>query len=240
MSTLIAHELVTNRLLGVLREPDRIRLASQMYGFDLQAGFILQAAGEIVEHTWFPCGAAIASFCIESDAGECVEVAMVGREGAVGGIVSNGDTPAFATAKVRASGRFLRIRTTALEAAKLDSIALRHWFARYSDCLLALVFQTAACNARHSILQRASRWMLAAAERTQSPHLAMTQEELAELLGVGRTYINRTFAHLRQHGLIETKRGQIFIVDEKALRLLSCSCTAIVQDHFQAVLEGSY
>jgi hypothetical protein len=85
----------------------------------------------------------------------------VGSEGAVGGIVSNGNIPAFATCHVQASGRFIRIKTAALEQCKLDSLSLRHWFSRYSDCLLAQIFQTAACNATHTIVQRTAKWLLA-------------------------------------------------------------------------------
>ena len=72
-------------------------------------------------------------------------------------LMTSDELPAYATALVRSPGKFLRIRTTALEQAKLDSLTLRHWFARYSDCLIAQIFQTAACNARHTIIQRTAK-----------------------------------------------------------------------------------
>jgi CRP-like cAMP-binding protein len=233
-------DLALNRLLAVLTDADRQRLTQHAFVFDLGRGDTLQQAGEEVVHTWFPCGAALACFFVTTEVGDAIEVAIVGREGAVGGIVSNGNVPAFATAQVRTGGRFVRIKTAALELAKLDSLHLRHWFARYSDCLLAQVFQTAACNARHPISQRASKWLLAAAERTEGMEFAMTQEEMASLLGVGRSFVNKTLGHLRREGIIETRRGRIIIRDEAALRANACDCAVAIENHFDRVLHGIY
>jgi hypothetical protein len=234
-------DLAANLLLGKLNEADRNRLAPHMAVFDLKSGDSIHHAGEDVVETWFPCGAAMAVFCVETNNGtDTVEVAVVGREGALGGIVSNGHLPAFASSQVRFGGRFLRIKTAALEQAKLDSITLRHWFSRYSDCLLAQVFQTAACNATHTIAQRAAKWLLAAAARTERNDLAITQEQLAQLLGVGRTFVTRTLRKFRDAGMIATNRGAITIVDEPALQRTSCACAAAIDEHFDTVLHGIY
>ena len=125
----------------------------------------------------------------------------------MGGIVSNGNVPAFATSRVQAGGRFLRIKTAALKQCKLNSIGLRHWFARYADCLIAQIFQTAACKATHTITQRTANWLLAGMARTGGVELEMTQEQLAKTLGVGRTYVARVLSQLRNEGVIETRRG---------------------------------
>jgi Crp-like helix-turn-helix domain len=234
-------EMAGNALLAKLRDEDKRHLAPHMMVLDLKAGHVLQHAGENVTETWFPCGSALAAFRIwVDDTNKGIEVALVGREGAVGGIVSNGNVPAYATSEVLASGRFLRIKITALEHAKLQSIALRHWFARYSDCLIAQVFQTAACNAAHTITQRTAKWLLAAVSRTNGPEFEMTQEQLAEMLGVGRTFVTRIVHHLRTENLISTRRGRFIITDEAALRTKSCSCTTSIEDHFDAVLHGIY
>jgi hypothetical protein len=169
-----------------------------------------------------------------------VEVALVGSEGAVGGIVSNGNVPAFATCHVQASGRFLRIKTSALEQCKLDSLSLRHWFSRYSDCLLAQIFQTAACNATHTIVQRTAKWLLAGLARTGGTEFEMTQDQLAQMLGVGRTYVARVVGQLRDEAVIETRRGVFVIKDEEALRQRSCGCTTAIENHFDTVLQGIY
>jgi len=234
-------DLTGNLLLGKLVDADRKRLAPHMLVFDLESGDTIHRAGEDVVDTWFPCGAAMAAFCVETNDGtDSVEVAVVGREGALGGIVSNGRLPAFATSHVRFGGRFLRIKTAALEQAKLESITLRHWFARYSDCLLAQVFQTAACNATHTILQRTAKWLLAASSRTTRNDFELTHEELAQLLGVGRTFVTRTLRTFRDDGVIATRRGAITILDEAALRRTSCACTAAIDEHFDTVLHGIY
>jgi len=240
MSTPTEEDLASNGLLATLTEEDRRRLVPHILVFDLEAPATLHEAGEEVLHTWFPCGSAMAAFCVNIDDWAAVEVALVGSEGAIGGIVSNGHVPAFATAQVRFAGRFLRIKTSALEQAKLDSISLRHWFARYSDCLLAQLFQTAACNATHTIMERAAKWLLAAASRTRQTEIELTHEQLADMLGVGRTFVTRVVSRLRDEGLITTRRGKVIIEDEAALRARSCSCATSIENHFGAVLGGLY
>lgn len=241
MSAPTLDDLSLNALLATLSEEDRKRLMPHMMVFDLHVGDILQEAGDEVNHTWFPCGPAMAGFCIATNDHTCaVEVALVGREGAIGGIVSNGNVPAYATAQVRYAGRFLRIRTAALEQAKLESLSLRHWFSRYSDCLLAQVFQTAACNATHTITQRTAKWLLAAVSRTHALEFEMTQEQLAALLGVGRTFVTRVVSRLREDGTIATRRGVFIIRNEDQLREAACGCTAAIEEHFDTVLHGIY
>lgn len=241
MTAPIAADLLENGLLAKLRDDDLRRLMPHMMVMDLQARSALQRAGETVVDTWFPCGPAMAAFNVwVDDQAPAVEVALVGREGAVGGIVSNGNVPAFATCQVLAGGRFLRIKTAALEQCKLDSITVRHWFSRYSDCLLAQMFQTAACNATHTIVQRTAKWLLACIARTTSHEFEMTQEQLAEMLGVGRTFVNRTLGQLREEGVIETRRSVLVVKDEAALRQKACRCTTAIEDHFDAVLHGIY
>jgi len=235
------NDLSHNGLLAKLVEADQKRLAPHMMVFDLTSGDILQHAGDEVVDTWFPCGPAMAAFCVgTNDNKTAVEVALVGREGAIGGIVSNGHVPAYATAQVRFSGRFLRIKTAALELNKLDSVSLRHWFSRYSDCLLAQIFQTAACNATHTISQRTAKWLLAAVARTDGLEFEMTQEQLAEMLGVGRTFVTRVVKRLRDEGAIATRRGVFTITNETLLRERACACTTAIENHFDTVLHGIY
>ncbi|MCB8882305.1 Crp/Fnr family transcriptional regulator [Acidisoma cellulosilytica] len=241
MATPTPQELAENALLSTLRENDRDRLVPHMLIFDLKAGDVLQRASDPVTETWFPCGSALASFIVStSTSNDAVEVALIGREGAVGGIVSNGSLPSFSTATVRNAGKFLRIKTSALEHAKIDSLHLRHWFSRYSDCLLAQVFQTAACNAKHTITQRSAKWLIAAFRRTGSREFDMTQEQLAELLGVGRTFVTRTVSKLRAQGYIETRRGVFVVLNERGLADLSCRCTFAIENHFDTVMHGIY
>lgn len=235
------HHPGDNDLLARLHESDRLRLYPHMAVHEFGAGHVLQNAGDEVVDTWFPCGSAIAVFQIWTEDGrDAVEVAMIGREGAVGGIVSHGRVPAYATAVVRTAGRFLHIRTAALEAAKTASPTLRHWFARYSDCLIAQVFQNTACNASHTVTQRAAKWLLATAARAGTTEIAMTQQELAGLLGVGRTFVSRVVGDMRRDGLVGTRRGLIVLRDVDRLERTACDCARNVAAHFDAVLLGLY
>jgi hypothetical protein len=241
MTTPLIQDLAGNALLGKLRDDDRRRLAPHMMVLDFQPKHVLQRAGDEVVDTWFPCGSAMAAFSVWVDDDKpAIEVALVGREGAIGGIVSNGNVPAYATCQVRSGGRFLRIKTAALEQCKLDSITLRHWFSRYSDCLLAQIFQTAACNATHTIIQRTAKWLLAGVARTSKLEFEMTQDQLAEMLGVGRTFVTRIVRQLRNEGILDTRRGVFIVKDEMALRQKSCRCATSIEDHFDTVLHGIY
>jgi CRP-like cAMP-binding protein len=105
---------------------------------------------------------------------------------------------------------------------------------------MAQVFQTAACNATHTITQRTAKWLLAAAARTNSDHFELTHDQLSEMLGVGRTFVTRTIGHLRAEGIISTGRGVVTIQDEAALRKKSCNCTAAIEEHYDAVMHGIY
>lgn len=233
-------QVAQNALLAVLNEEDRDRLQPHMLALDMPVHSVLCHCGEDVVDTWFPCGDALAAFCISGTEGHAVDVGFVGREGAVGGIVSNGHVPSYSTVVVRIPGLFLRIKTTALEQAKLDSLNLRHWFSRYSDCLLAQVFQNSACNALHTIRQRVAKYILAGLARTGETEFRMTQEQLADMLGVGRTFISRVLGWMRQEGIIETRRGFLIIRNLPALRAMSCDCTRSIEDHFDKVLHGIY
>jgi hypothetical protein len=102
------------------------------------------------------------------------------------------------------------------------------------------VFQSTACNATHSIEQRAAKWMLAALDRTGKQEVSLTQEQMGGLLGVGRSYVSRVMRRLREDAVLETRRGRILIARRPELEARSCSCTGLVRDHFEEVLRGVY
>ena len=98
----------------------------------------------------------------------------------------------------------------------------------------------AACNATHTIVQRTAKWLLAAVARTGSTEFEMTQDQLAQMLGVGRTYVARVVGKLRDEGVLDTRRGVFIIKDEPALRQRSCRCTTAIENHFDTVLHRVY
>lgn len=234
------NELTGSRLLTALHDEELTLLAPYVEEITLQDGYVLYQPGDDVQHTYFPRDHAVAAFLIAMENGEAVETALVGHEGAIGGIVSNGRLPSYSTAVVQHGGSFYRISTAALEETKNISAHMRHLFSRYSDCLLAQVFQSVACNARHTIEQRAAKWLLTAVDRTGSSDIKLTQDHLSSLLGVGRTYVSRVIQRMKQSQAIMTRRGGLRVLDRVQLEKMSCSCAHLVGRHFEHVMRGVY
>lgn len=229
-----------SNLLAALRESDRAAIEPYLQPVTLDEGHVIYEPGDNVQHAYFPRKAALAAFLVLMEDGEAIESAMVGREGAVGGIVSNGRLPAFARCMVMHGGEFFRIPSRTLEAVKLQSPQMSHLFSRYADCLVAQIFQSAACNARHSIEQRAAKWLTAALDRTGGYEIRLTQAQLGALLGVGRSYVTRIVARIKAEGIISTRRGGIHVNDRARLDRMSCDCNRMVANHFDRVLQGVY
>ena len=229
-----------NNLLRALRRPDYALLAPHLFAGAATANDVLYNPGDNVELVHFPCGPAMVSFLVAGEDGRDVETVLVGREGAVGGIVSHGYLPAYTRIVVKFGGEFIRLKVAELEAAKAKSTPLRHYFARYADCLLAQIFQSTACNAIHSTEQRAAKWIIAATERTGDAVVPFTHEELAAMLGAGRSHTTRVLQIFRVRGIIETRRGSLIVRDHPALKAISCQCNELVKIHFEEVLAGVY
>lgn len=227
-------------LLAALRPDDRALIEPRCTECQLSAGDVIYHAGDTVEHCYFPTGSAMCSFFVELDCGTAVETILIGREGALGGIVSHGTLPAYAHANVLHEGRFHRIATRDLEELKGASPAIAALFSRYADCVMAQVFQSIACNAVHTIEQRAAKWLCAAVDRIGRNDVTMTQEQLASMMGIGRSYASRVLQRLKRDGLVRTRRGRIEVLDRDALHRRACDCNDRVAAHFQRVLDGVY
>jgi CRP-like cAMP-binding protein len=231
-----ALQFAGNRLLASLKPADRAILEPLMSVVLLNRGDVLFDAGDDVTHSYFPGPGVVASLVINMADGRAVEAATIGREGAVGGIVSAGHKPAFARAVVQIGGTALRMETSALESAKERSGAIRDLFSRYADTLLAQTMQSVACNALHPLDARLCRWLLTTHDRVDSDEIALTQEYLAEMLGVQRTTVSGVARHLQERGLISNMRGRMVILDRTGIEACACECYAAVRNHFRAVL----
>jgi len=229
-----------NNLLRALRPSDWAILSPRLEEWSAPTGAILHEPGDTVRYAFFPRGSSLISYLVVLGDGRAIETALVGREGAVGGIVSKGRLPAYARAEVHLGGLFYRIELQHLEDAKSRSPTLAQLFARYADCLMAQIFQSVACNASHSIEQRMAKWFLAAIDRTGAVDMGLTQEQLAAMLGVGRSYLSRIIHEFRERAIIDTRRKRIVVRDVDGLRALACECNAAVCRHFEEVLEGVY
>ena len=217
-----------------------VRGLFEPYGeiIDFTVGERVQTRGQDVDWTYFPFGTTMISLVVELRDGRSVQVASIGREGAVGGIVSCGHAPAFAEAKVMIGGRAMRVPMKALEEAKGRSSFVANLFCRFSDYLLAEVMQSTACSSFHPIQQRAARWLLTAQDRA-GDRIELTQEVLADLLGVQRTTVNAVVGSLQDLGLISARRGRVIVVDRAGLKRHACECYEIVEKHFGAVIGPS-
>jgi hypothetical protein len=230
-----------NNLLRRLNPDDYALIAPHLSFDQAEANDLLYSPGDHVSVVHFPCGPSLATFLVTSEDGRDVETILVGREGAVGGIVSQGFLPAYTRINVKFGGPFARLPIGKLDAAKAESRTLHNVFTRYADCVLAQIFQSTACNAIHSIEQRTAKWIISAIERTEaSDTVPLTHEQLATLLGVGRSYVSRVIQTFKAEGTLQTRRGAILVRDRERLAERACLCNEQVKSHFEEVLRGVY
>lgn len=227
-----------SQLLATFSSEARALLEASAELISLKPGDIVLTRGEQVRFSVFPVGETMISMAVELSGGRTVEVASIGREGAVGGIVSCGYAPAFSRAVCLVGGQALRIPMSSLEDAKSRSAFIGNLFCRFSDFLLAQVMQSVACHAFHSIPERAARWLLHAQDRA-GDRIELTQEAFAGLLGVQRTTVNAVIKELSLEGLVTTGRGKLKVVDREGLERRSCECYARLGDHFSQVIGES-
>ena len=224
-----------NHLLSTLSPADRLLIEPFGTTVQLDAGDTVLNRGQQPEASLFPIGSTLISMALDLPGGRSVEALLIGRRGAVGGIISCGQAPAFTRAAALVGGPAYRVHMRALEDAKSRSPHIANLFCRFSDYLLAQVMQSVACNAFHSIEQRTARWLLNAQDRT-GDRIELTQQALAGLLGVQRTTVNSAIQALENAGMIATGRGVIRIVDRAALMHRACDCYQRLEDHFAAVI----
>ena len=229
-------QFASNRLLSTFSPADRQLIEGAATVVELQRGDVLVDAGGVVSATHFPAAGTVVALVIGIADGRTVEVATIGKEGAVGGIVSGGKAPAFARAVCQIPGSALKVDLKAIEAAKTRSAHVRDLFSRYSDALLAQVMQSVACNAFHPLDARCCRWLLTAQDRAGGDDIPLTQEYLAEMLGVQRTTVSVVARTLQDQGLIRYRRGTIQILDRSQVERRACECYGNVESHFRQVL----
>jgi CRP-like cAMP-binding protein len=227
-----------NRLLSAF--PREARALIEPFGtiVELEPGELVLKRGEHVRSSLFPVGPAMITMIAELSGGRSIEVASIGAEGAVGGIISCGRAPAFSRAEVLIGGSALRVPMDALEDAKQRSGFIANLFCRYSDYLLSTVMQSVACNSFHAIGDRAARWLLLVQDRA-GDRIELTQEAFASLLGVQRTTVNAVAQELTADGLITTSRGIIRVIDRAGLKRRACECYERLQDHYAAVIGAT-
>jgi CRP-like cAMP-binding protein len=222
-----------NRLLGAL-EPDDVALLSPwLRDVRLEPGMVLHEADETIQHVYFPHGGMI-SLTVVMQNGEAIEATMVGREGATGILAGLGLRRAPERAVVQIAGTAARISASNFQAAVQRSQAIQAAVVDYAGLLMACFQQSTACNALHDLESRLCRWLLQADDRAGSGRLALTQEFLAQMLGVRRTSVTMIARMLQASGMIHYRRGMIEIADRHALEQASCECYGTLRRKFDA------
>ena len=213
-----------NRLLRSLPPTEFALLAPYLSAVQLYQGQVLSEPGDIVEHVYFPNTAVISFLAVMQD-GQTVETATVGRTGVVGGVSGLASWRSFARVVVQLPGTASRIPSERFRAAFRGSDHLAAVVWQSVQSIVVQIQQTAACNALHGVEQRLCRWLLLTRDLANSNVLPLTQDFLSQMLGVRRTTVTQAACKLQALGMIRrNQRGQIEIVDRKALEQAVCEC----------------
>ena len=212
-----------NILLAALPRDHFDRLLPYLSTVVLQQGIVLYEAGDEVDQVFFPQYGMLSLLAVLRD-GKAIETATVGREGVVGAMAGLGLYKSLVRVVVQMPVACTRIAATQFRTAAAGSDPIRNLCIRYNEVLLSQARVTAACNALHSIEARFCRWLLQSADRAASDTVALTQEFLAEMLGVRRTSVTEVASKVQAAGAISYSRGVIRILDRDALLRMSCEC----------------
>ncbi|HVP19120.1 MAG TPA: Crp/Fnr family transcriptional regulator [Spirochaetia bacterium] len=224
-----------NHLLAVLPGPESERLVPSLELVLLPLGQALYESGDRLNHVYFPT-TAIVSLLYELENGASAEIAVVGNEGIVGiALFMGGDTMPN-RAVVQSEGYAYRLHGQLLKQEFNRAGALQHLLLRYTLALLTQMAQTAVCNRHHTVDQQLCRWLLLSLDRLPANELSMTQELIANMLGVRREGVTEAARKLQDAGLIHYSRGRITVMDRPGLEARVCECYDVVRKEFHRLL----
>lgn len=218
-----------NRLLNAFPDSCKKALFSQLKLETLPLGKVLYESGQNLSSVYFPTDSIVSLLYVMED-GASAEISVVGNEGVVGIAVFMGGQSTPNRAVVQSAGYAFRLSAAALRSVFNDEPFVRSVMLRYTQALMAQMAQTAVCNRHHSIDQQLCRWLLLSLDRLSNNRLNMTQELIANMLGVRREGVTEAAGKLQKLGVITYKRGQINILDRPKLEALCCECYAVVKE----------
>jgi CRP-like cAMP-binding protein len=227
-----------NNLLAALPSEARKRLYPQLEFAPMPLGHVLYESGSRLRHVYFPA-TCIVSLLYVMENGASAEIAVVGNEGIIGIALFMGGETTPSRALVQSGGHAFRLKGQVLKAEFHRSGALQHLLLRYTQALLTQMAQTAVCNRHHSIDQQLCRWLLLSLDRLSSNALSMTQELIANMLGVRREGVTEAAGRLQESGLIRYRRGRITVLDRARLEARACECYGVVKKEFDRLLPHS-
>jgi len=224
-----------NTLLAALPDAEWERWRGQLEVVDLPLGKVLYESGVTMTHVYFPTTAIVSLLYVLED-GSSAEIAVTGHEGLVGISLFLGGESTPSRAVVQSAGSGLRIRSAALKAEFNSSLPVMRLLLRYSQALITQMAQTAVCNRHHLLDQQLCRWLLLSLDRLKGPELCMTQELIANMLGVRREGVTDAALKLQKAGLIHYARGHITVLDRAGLETRTCECYSVVKKEYDRLL----
>jgi len=226
----------TNQLLAVLPRDEWRRWQPHLEPVDLPLGHVLYEPGGTLEHVFFPT-TAIVSLLYVMENGASAEIAVVGLEGLVGISLFMGGESTPSRAVVQSAGQAYQLSAKLIKEEFNRSHAVMHLLLRYTQALITQMAQTAVCNRHHSLDQQLCRWLLLSMDRLRGNELVMTQELIANMLGVRREGVTESALKLQRAGLISYSRGHITVIDRAGLEKRTCECYAVVKKEYDRLLS---
>jgi CRP-like cAMP-binding protein len=227
---------IDNRLLAALPAEIFHRLLPDLELAPLPLGKVIYESGIELEHVYFPTPDCIISMLYVMADGASAEIAVVGHEGVVGIALFMGGGTTPSRAIVQSAGQAFQLKGKALTAEFERHNGLQRLLLRYTQALITQMSQTAVCNRHHSVDQQLCRWLLQSLDRLSSNELVMTQELIANMLGVRREGVTEAAGKLHAKGLINYSRGHITVLDRPGLEAQVCECYAVVEKEYKRLL----
>jgi len=233
-----AREARQNQLLAAVPDAELERWLPYLEAVDLPLGKVLYESGTRLSYVYFPTTAIVSLLYLMED-GASAEIAVVGFEGLVGISLFMGGESTTSRAVVQSAGSGLRLSSQQMMLEFNRAGPVLHLLLRYTQALISQMTQTAVCNRHHSLDQQLCRWLLLSLDRLHGSELVMTQELIANMLGVRREGVTEAAGNLQDSGLIQYRRGRIVVLDRAGLERRTCECYAVVKREYDRLLPAT-
>lgn len=231
-----SHHPKQNHLLAALGDDEYERLQPHLELVSMPLGEALYESGELLRHVYFPTTSIVSLLYVMQD-GASAEIAVVGNEGILGISLFMGGETTPSRAIVQSAGHGYRLKSRYLKEEFHRAGPVMYLLLRYTQALITQMAQTAVCNRHHSIEQQLCRWLLLSLDRLSTFELSMTQELIANMLGVRREGVTEAAGNLQRDGVIRYSRGRITVLDRERLEQNVCECYAVVKHEFDRLLS---
>ena len=231
----IMPSLKQNHLLAALAAAELKPVRKHLETVEMPLGEVVYESGRTLDHVYFPT-TSIVSLLYVLENGASAEIAVVGNEGVVGISLFMGGETTPSRGVVQSAGIAYRLPGQVMKDQFKRGGAMQHLMLRYTQTLITQMAQTAVCNRHHSVDQQLCRWLLLSIDRLPSPEIVMTQELIANMLGVRREGVTEAAGKLQKAGVINYRRGHIKVLDREKLEAMSCECYAVVRRETERLL----